>query len=114
MTIEALAAVTAFVWTVALEFPIYALALPRSVNVRGALGFTVTANLVTHPVLCVWFLTSRPEFAALAAAEIAVAAIEASLVYAALGSSRDWLRALVFGAAANAFSWGASALAVNL
>lgn len=114
MTNEALAVVTAFVWTVALEFPIYALALPRSVDVRGALWFTVTANLVTHPAFCVWFLTSRPEFAALAAAEIAVAAVEASLVYAALGSSRGWLRALAVGAAANAASWGASALAASL
>ena len=45
----------AFVWTCALELPIYACGIPR--NGKWILGTVFLLNLVTHP--CLWFVAPR-------------------------------------------------------
>jgi len=109
-----LASAAAFVWTVALEFPVYALALPRTWSVARALCFTLAVNLLTHPALCAWVLASKPRLGALAAAELAVALIEAGLLLLAIGPPRRFAWALLAAGSANSLSWGSSWLAQAL
>ncbi len=45
----------AFVWTCALELPIYAIGIPR--NGRWVLGVVFWLNLATHP--CLWFVAPK-------------------------------------------------------
>ena len=114
MTDGLLASAAAFVWTVALEFPVYALALPRNWGVARALRLTLAVNLLTHPALCAWVLTSKPRLGALATAELAVALIEAGVLVLAVGPPRRLAWALLAAGSANALSWGTSWLAQAL
>jgi hypothetical protein len=69
----------AFVWTLAIELPIYTLVLARCFQSRWAVvALTLAVNLATHPAL--WFVLPRswPHFVAIG--EAAVVVIEAALV----------------------------------
>jgi len=104
----------AFVWTFALEQPVYLMAL-RGFAARWwePCAATLLLNLATHPALWAWALAVDPSPPQIAAAEGIVMLVEAALLGALLrrrGSPHFARRGLVAAAAANAFSWGAGAL----
>lgn len=104
----------AFVWTLALEQPVYVLAL-RGFAARWwePCAATLLLNLATHPLIWSWAVAVEPSLAQAAAAEGIVVLVEAALLGALLrrrGAPQVSRRALGFAAAANAFSWGAGAL----
>ncbi len=108
----------AFVWTCAIELPIYMLTLRRTVTrtnvadgsawryARLALG----VQCATHPPFWLFAAWAGPlSTAGIALAELVITAIEAVLVWRAVGDGR---RALVAAIAANSGSFGLG-LALN-
>ena len=99
----------AFVWTLALETPIYLLWLrTRMVQWWAPLVVSLAASSLTHPLL--WYVVPawEPYHEYLYVAETGVAIVEAGVVYAALRMSRVPTGALAYACAAsftaNAFS----------
>lgn len=108
-----LASAAAFVWTVALEFPVYALALPRMERCASAVLHTRCQS--PHPSRAVRLGAGEQAApGALAAAELAVALIEAGLLLLAIGPPRRFAWALLAAGSANSLSWGSSWLAQAL
>lgn len=71
----------AFLWTLALELPVYALWLaPRLRSAAATCGLVLAINAITHPLL--WFVMPRPaSYAAyLAIGESGVVVLEAALI----------------------------------
>lgn len=104
----------AFVWTFALEQPVYLLAL-RGFAARWwePCAATLLLNLVTHPAIWAWAVAAERSLAQTAAAEGVVVLIEAALLGGFLrrrGAPHFARRGLCAAAAANAFSWGAGYL----
>lgn len=97
---------SAFCWTLAIETPIYALAL-RSVSTRRFAPVVVAllANLSTHPAFSAWIVAYAPEHSEILVAELAIALFEAALVYVALRQRCSPLRALASAAMANSTSY---------
>ncbi len=96
-----LAWLTAFVWTLAIELPIYA----RMIELRGrwsVVVLVVAINAITHPLL--WFVFPRiePRWLFLLAGETSVIAIEALAIAVVI---RRPGRALAASLAANLASW---------
>lgn len=101
----------AFVWTLAVELPVYALLLRGRTGPWWApLALALGANLATHPAFSLWVMWSAPRLPAILCAETAIALLESTLVYALSGQRRSWARALAVGVSANALSLGAGAL----
>ncbi|HEX2690721.1 MAG TPA: hypothetical protein VHN14_29095 [Kofleriaceae bacterium] len=99
---------TAFTWTLAIELPIYALAIGRCFARWWSVVVVVLAiNLVTHPML--WFVFPRitPRWLYVAVGEVTVTAIEAALVALAI---RRPGRAVAAAVAANLASFAAGPL----
>ena len=93
----------AFMWTLALELPVYLALIPRAGATRlEALRLGLLLNLATHPLFSFWVLTRRPGPAAIVAAEVLIAAVEGELLARALGTRPAAWRAAV---AANGFSF---------
>ena len=98
----------AFIWTVALELPIYVLFLRRRFKAWWApCLLTLAVDVVTHPAL--WYVVPRfePHEAWLALAEGGVVFVEGVLVALALSrrpSASDVWDAMSSSLAANAFS----------
>jgi hypothetical protein len=92
---------TLFVWTLALELPVYAALLrPLLRDTRHACLLVLGVNLLTHPAL---FLMEIPGTPSLLAAEVVVAVVEALAVTAWLGRSA-LVRGLLASLAANTVS----------
>lgn len=94
----------AFVWTLALELPVYlALVVGPGRDRLLALLLGLQLNLATHPVFSIWVLSTRPGIGAIVAAELVIVAVEGELLRHATGGDRAWAwRAAL---AANAFSF---------
>jgi hypothetical protein len=96
----------AFVWTLALELPIYTAWLRGAIRSGWALcGLVLAINAVTHPLL--WFVMPRlsPYALYLAVGESGVVIVEALLIAVALrGRPRALPIALAASLTANAFS----------
>ena len=100
----ALVWLTLFVWTLALELPVYAVLLrERWRSPRQACLLVLGANLITHPVL---FLADPRSGATTLAAEVAVSLVEGLVVAAWLGRPA-FARALIASGCANALSTAA-------
>jgi hypothetical protein len=101
---------TAFVWTCALEQPVYIWALRgRAARWWEPCAATLMLNLATHPILWSWALAYRPGLPGLAAGELLVVLVEAAMLAAFLrrrGAPNCARRGLIAAAAANACSWG--------
>jgi hypothetical protein len=100
----------AFVVTLALELPVYALLLRRPLGLARALAVAVALNLATHPLA--WLATYRWG-ARFFAVEAGVWLAEALLLFAlarALGRRVPLHEALLAALAANALSAGAGLL----
>lgn len=94
----------AFAWTLALELPVYTLALERHVRGwRALVALVLAVNAVTHPLL--WFAFPRltPYALYVVVAESCVTLVEAALVLAVMRPRRPG-RALGASLAANATS----------
>lgn len=95
----------AFVWTCAVEFPLYFGVLHQSRPTRGVLRIVaaaLVAQAVTHPVL--WYAIPQfdPYWAWVAVAEVGVTATEVVVVRTL--AEVTWLRAAVASIAANTVS----------
>lgn len=103
-----LAWLTAFVWTLAIELPIYTLAIGRCLpRWWSVVALVVAINAVTHPML--WFVFPRlePTWWYLVAGELTVTAIEIALVAIA---TRRPARALAAACLANLASLAAGSV----
>ena len=104
----------AFVWTLALELPVWAWAqrLP-GVRPGRALLLALALNLVTHPALWLLCSLSSPGVAALWGLEALVVVVEARLLLRwarpAPTPARAWCAAVL----ANALSWGLGGLVIE-
>jgi hypothetical protein len=99
----------AFLWTLALELPIYVLVLGRRFDRWWSVCLlTLAINVATHPALWLLFPYVEPGPRSLLLAESAVTAVEAALIAAVLRRSLSTRpavgRALAAAAAANTFS----------
>ncbi len=102
----------AFACTLLVETPVYVLATRRALGVRGAILASFALNLATHPLAWTTITGApRPLPAVFTGVELAVAAAEALLLFAA-GRTRfsqrplGMGRALAASIAANGFSAG--------
>lgn len=96
---------TAFVWTLALELPSYAVALRGRLTGVRLLAVVLALNVATHPAI--WFLLPRfePWAAWFVLAEALVIAVEATLLRTPLvGCPLGRRDALLATTAANALS----------
>lgn len=95
--------IPALLLTLAVEVPLYALALAalRLATWPRAVLLGVVVNLLTHPVLW-WSLAPRPSLAALWGAEAVVVLAEAAVLW--LACRRDPVLLLVTSLGANAAS----------
>jgi hypothetical protein len=97
----ALVWLTLFVWTLALELPVYAALLrERLGSTRQACLLVVGVNLITHPAL---FLAEPRSGATTLAAEVVVAFVEGLVLGVWLGRPA-FGRALIASCCANALS----------
>lgn len=95
---------TAFIWTLALELPIYGWLLRRRLKGPGeAFLLVLTVNLLTHPLL---WMANLPSTGSWLGAEGSVALVEGLTVVGWLGG-RSLGASLAASAAANAISAGA-------
>ena len=95
----------AFVWTLALELPIYTLWLRGKTSGRALVGLVLAVNAVSHPLL--WFAMPRftPYTTYLVVGESGVVLIEAAIIAIALAHRPGNLRAAFLASlTANAFS----------
>ena len=96
----------AFIWTHALELPIYVALLRRHLQPWWApVALALLASSVTHPTLWLIFphVTSIAYVPRVVIAEAMVVVVEAGLIRAALGPG-GWRRAVSVSLLANAFS----------
>jgi hypothetical protein len=103
---------TALLVTLAVEVPLYVAALVALHLARPgpAVLLGVAVNAVTHPLLW-WYLAPRPTLGRVVVAEVLVWAVEAGLLWLALGRRPGNLAVLaVVSAGANAASILAGAL----
>lgn len=92
----------AFVWTLAIELPIYTIALSRHVRSWQRLcGLVLLVNAISHPLLWFGFLRFESYAAYVITGELCVVAIEAILLGIAI---KHWRLALVSSVCANAIS----------
>lgn len=104
----------AFCWTLAIELPIYALVLRPVARARWTpLALALGVNLATHPAFSVWIVARAPGAAAVATAELLIAALESALVYAAFRRECAPSRALTAGVLANLTSYFAGELLLH-
>jgi hypothetical protein len=105
----------AFLWTLALELPIYAIVIRRALSVRGFFAATLLGNAFTHPIVWNTVLRFSDYEVGLWTMESFAVIAEAGIVGLALGlANRDRnppqptstiaRRALLAAVAANAFS----------
>jgi hypothetical protein len=107
----------AFVWTLAIELPIYTIVLARCFQARWAVVvLTLAVNLATHPAL--WFVLPRSWPHDIAIGEAAVVVVEAALVAIVLGQrvplSQAVPRAVAAALLANAASYLAGLVLIPL
>jgi hypothetical protein len=105
----------AFVWTCALELPVYTLFLGRRFERWWAVCWLcLVLNITTHPALWSLFPRFEPAWFWLAVAEAVVTAVEAALVSVCLLRSMPPRKAIALGfyssLAANALSAGVGCL----
>lgn len=107
----------AFVWTLALETPVYALCLEREARRWWApLAVSLLLNVMTHPLFAWWVLRAVPSNAEVALAECAIACAEGCALAAMRRSrllpaatsrgSRLMLSSWLVAVAANGASYG--------
>lgn len=97
---------SAFVWTFALEYPVYAAGLGRSARRWWEpLAWTLGVNVATHPLFSWWALTTVPGPGALLGAEAAIAVAEGLLLACALRHRAPPWHAFVTALVANAGSF---------
>lgn len=105
----------AFVWTLALELPIYTRWLRPRLSGRALVGLVFAINAVSHPLL--WFAMPRftPYTTYLAVGESGVVLIEATLIAIALHRQPGSLRTgFLASLSANAFSTAVGLLLMPL
>lgn len=105
---------TAFVWTLAIELPLWA-AVQAGAGARfgRVLRVALLLNLATHPLLWMTSLLLKPEFAALCGLELCVVALEAQLVQRWGDPRPSAARAWGGSLCANALSWGVGVLVLR-
>ena len=91
----------AFVWTLALELPIYTLWLHRHLRRWTLCGLVLVVNAISHPLL--WFVMPRiaPYWCYVLVGETGVVIVEALIIAAVLTRSLDITRALAIAFAAS-------------
>ncbi len=96
----------AFVWTLAIELPIYALVLAPVLRARwSAVALTLACNLATHPILWLALAALPRGWTAIAVGELTVTLVEAAIAAAV---TRAPARATIAALLANAASFASS------
>ena len=106
---------TAFVWTLALELPVYALLLqPRFTAWWATAALTLALNLLTHPLFSWWVLAWDPAEHWVAPVEVAIALTEGLAAGLVLRrrpqAERAFRRGILAAGCANGLSYGVGLL----
>ncbi len=98
--------VTAFVWTLVVEWIVLELGL-HAVARRWnePLVWCLGLNLATHPMFSWWVVATSPGAAPTAVAEVAIAVVEAALLVVWLRRRTGWRRPAVTAVLANGMSY---------
>ena len=99
---------TAFIWTCAIETPVYVVLLRRSFPAWwGPVALSIGLQVATHPLLWLLFPRSGPFWTPFIAFEVGVALVEGALVALLIrrkGERRPLCRGMLAGFLANALS----------
>jgi hypothetical protein len=96
----------AFVWTLILEYPVYAAGVGRAARCWWEpLAWTLAVNVATHPLFSWWVLSRAPHDDEVRIAEVAIALAEGLLLALILRARCPPPRVLLTAIVANAGSY---------